>query len=80
MTTQDDPIMRPLTPANPVEEDPYSEPPRVHPGLEDDIWVVEPPEKTATANGSIVFTGPGAREKALTYAYENFGKARFFLF
>ena len=41
-------------------------------------WIVEPPRDRISAVEIKVFTGPRAQQLALTYAYEEYGNARFF--
>lgn len=58
------------------------EPARVYPAPEmHDRWIVEAPVTTAAGRQKQhFFTGPNARNRALRYAYEEFGSARFFPF
>jgi hypothetical protein len=55
-----------------------SPPPLVYRAADEDKWVVEPPGAIEGSGETTVFTGSRAKELALTYACERFGKARFF--
>ena len=56
------------------------EPARVYPAPDaDGCWMVEAPAEAA-APEPILFSGPNAQRRALRYAYEAFGCARFFPF
>jgi hypothetical protein len=59
------------------EKDERSEPAQVYREAGVDHWVVEAP-RGASIEGKMAFTGPQAQQRALTYAYEKFGGARFF--
>jgi hypothetical protein len=61
-----------------TEDEKRSPPPLVYRTNDVDIWVVEPPGGTVSAKGKRVFSGYRAQHQALTYAYEQFGSARFF--
>jgi len=58
------------------------EPARVYPAAEaHGRWIVEAPVMTAMPRQKPqFFTGPNAQSRALRYAYEAFGSARFFPF
>ena len=58
------------------------EPARVYPSPDaPDHWVVEAPRSaTKSPPESVSFNGPNAQKRALRYAYEAFGGARFFPF
>lgn len=58
------------------------EPARVYPAAEaHGRWIVEAPVMTAAPRQKLhSFTGPNAQSRALRYAYEAFGGARFFPF
>jgi hypothetical protein len=73
----------PATPAGRTAEDERSGDARVyrskvHRAGETDDWIVEPPQDRVVAAGKMVFTGSRAQQLALTYAFEQFGNARFF--
>jgi hypothetical protein len=51
---------------------------KVYRAKETHDWIVEPPRDRASAVDIKVFTGPRAQQLALTYAYEEYGNARFF--
>jgi hypothetical protein len=55
------------------------EPARVYPAPDaPGRWIVEAPATAAAA--PMLFSGPNAQKLALRYAYEAFGRARFFPF
>lgn len=57
------------------------EPARVYPAPDaTGRWIVEAPTAAATAREPMLFSGPNAQKLALRYAYEVFGRARFFPF
>jgi hypothetical protein len=57
------------------------EPARVYPAPDaTGRWVVEAPAAVARTPEPILFSGPNAQKLALRYAYEVFGRARFFPF
>lgn len=68
--------------AGEVERPEVLEPARVYPAAEvQDRWIVEAPVTTAAPREKPhFFTGPNAQSRALKYAYEAFGSARFFPF
>jgi hypothetical protein len=51
---------------------------KVYRAKETHDWIVEPPRDRISAEDIKVFTGPRAQQLALTYAYEEYGNARFF--
>lgn len=67
--------------ADTPEGSPSANPPLVYPSDDDaDQWIVEGPSDAKDDGALTRFTGPNARTMALTYAYEEFGSARFFPF
>jgi hypothetical protein len=54
-----------------------SPPAQVYRDPDVDKWIVEPPHG-ASVEPRMVFSGSGAQQQALVYAYEKFGSARFF--
>lgn len=68
--------------ASEVERSEVLEPARVYPAPEaHGRWIVEAPVLIATPRQKPhFFTGPNAQSRALRYAYEAFGSARFFPF
>jgi hypothetical protein len=61
-----------------LEEGRRLPPPRVYRAADAEDWVVEPVYEAASSGGTMVFTGSEAQHRALCYAYERFGNARFF--
>lgn len=53
------------------------EPPKVYRGADDEHWIVEPAPHASERDGLKVFLGC---QRALNYAYETYGNARFFPF
>lgn len=61
----------------PALADHPQEPPKVYRGHDDDHWIVEPAPYAAERDQPKVFRGC---QRALNYAYETYGNARFFPF
>ncbi len=60
-----------------AQKDDRAEPAQVYRDADLDHWVVEA-SLNASSEGKVTFTGPRAQQRALTYAHEKFGGARFF--
>jgi hypothetical protein len=80
---QKDPEALPPAPSDTVAEGAHSATSQVFRSKvycdgEAQTWIVEPPRDKMSTVGKMIFTGPRAQQRALTYAYETFGNARFF--
>jgi hypothetical protein len=73
----DDLARRLLSAADRGEEE-RQPPPQVYRVHNADHWIVQPPEHLAFGEEKMIFTGSQAKQRALTYAHEKFGNARFF--
>ena len=65
-----------LASASDVEIGGRSAPAQVYRDADVDEWIVEAPNRAV--DGLMTFTGPQAQHRALTFAHEKFGSARFF--
>ena len=75
---QDNPTPRLPAVADRMEDERRFPPPSVYCAPDGDSWIVEPPQHLAPHEDKVAFRGAQAQYRALMYAHEKFGNARFF--